>query len=485
MDPRQVLRAVNRWRIVVGVLVLTMALTGVLYGLLAPKKYTSTTTLYFALDRSSSVNDLAQGSTFTQGIMKSYAQVATLPVVLDPVIDELGLTVSAEDLARAVSADTPPNTVLMTISVTDPSAQRSAKIANAVGRELPRAVASLAASSADRNAVSVKVTTIAEAEVPRRPSAPNAPLDAALGLFGGLLLAGLAVTVLEFFVSPLMTLRRAEETAPVLGTIANDPTIRTSPVPVHSSPEAPAAEGFRALRAAVSRTPSSLPRPMHGVWGRPSADGTEEPDAHHCLVVTSPMPQEGRSSVAINLAVALARSHSDVVLVDADLRRPAVAKTLMIDGRTGLVDLLREYELTLDGVIQEWRSPNWPDVTLHVLPAGGVSGGDAGELLVRPRMRGLIRTLRDKYSFVIIDSPPLLSVIDPGIIAAQTDGALMVTRAGRTKERDFDEAVRALELAGGKILGIVANAQPVRRGRRNVYRMARHTPYTAQAGFPA
>lgn len=433
MNLRQIVAAVVRWRLpLAAVLLASIAIAGAYAGL-AQRTYTATSTLFFVPDRSATVNDLAQGNNYTQGILRSYGRLATLPVVLDPVISDLKLGDTAEDLAKRISVETPPNTVLMSISATDVSAERSAAIANAVAAQIPKALTTLAPPSAARkDAVSLRVTTVATARTPDTPSDPNVPVVMAAGVAMGLILAGLLGSLLEFFVSPLLTSVAAGRKAPVLGVVPRTRGVWT--LPLGTRPRSSFAEAVRTIRTNVQRT---------GV-----------PDTLHTMVVTSALPREGRTTLAVNLALSLARTGRSAIVVDADLRRPGVARLLGIEDGLGLSDVLRG-EVPLGVAVREWRS-SAQDSPLVVLTSGRVDD-DAAELIAREEMTDVIKRLASLYTYVVIDAPPLLEVTDASLIAARVDGTLLIARDRQVTEHQFDAAIDKLELAGGRLEGVVIN----------------------------
>jgi capsular exopolysaccharide synthesis family protein len=169
------------------------------------------------------------------------------------------------------------------------------------------------------------------------------------------------------------------------------------------------------------------------------------------LAVTSPAAGDGKSVTAINLAGALARGSDErVLLIDADLRRPTVARQLaMTDAQTGLANALAGPELALTDVVQRFGDSN-----LDIIPAGTARGG-ISQILRSPRLDALLRQARQRYGYIVLDTPPLLPVFDSALLAKSVDGVLMVVSANQTPRKLLGEALNMLEPS--KVLGIVFN----------------------------
>jgi polysaccharide biosynthesis transport protein len=437
--PRAVWRSLRRrWP----VLLLT-ALLGLGVGVLAGRDqapvYQATTTVFFSLDRGQTVNEFAAGVTYTQDLVPSYAAIATQPLVLDPVITALKLPLSASELARKIDVNTPSATTLIDITVTDADPARAAAIANQVASQLSGVVGTLSPRGPE-NTPSLRVTATSPATESTRPVAVNPNLLTASGLLAGLLLGLVALVIIEAVTRPVrhrQDLARLTS-APVLGAIAADRQAQRHPLPLLTDDDGQRAEDFRYLRANL------------GLLGA---------DAPRCVLVTSPMPQEGRTSVAINLAIAMSRTSRRTLLIDADLRSPSVGRHLEIAG-PGLSAVLGG-TARLDVAI--WRRRN---SSLSVLPAGEELPTSPGELLASDQMRRLLDTVQSEFDLVIIDTPPMLSVADAASVAALTGQAVMVVRTGKTRGRRVTEALNRLDTAGAKVFGVVVNAERRPRRRR-------------------
>jgi capsular exopolysaccharide synthesis family protein len=228
---------------------------------------------------------------------------------------------------------------------------------------------------------------------------------------------------------------------PVVGTI---PPFRADrkPIPVETEPRTPAAEAFRKLRTNFA---------FLGV-DRESL----------CCVVTSPAAAEGKSTVAANLAVALAQAGQRVVLVDADLRRPSLHRLFSLHQRVGTTTVLLDQADALDALQQ--LGPGLPAVlTSGQLPP------NPSELLGSRRMQQLLQELRGAFDVVLVDCAPLLPVTDPMVVSRFADGVLLIARAAATTRDQAQAARNACAKAGVTIFGTALNATKLAEGDQSTY----------------
>jgi len=196
------------------------------------------------------------------------------------------------------------------------------------------------------------------------------------------------------------------------------------------------------------------------------------------IVVTSPLPGDGKSTVACNLALTMAAAGTTVVLVDGDLRRSMVATTMGLPGGAGLSDVLAG-RATLVEVLQRTPKSN----NLLVLAAGSVPPNPS-EVLGSERMHVLLADLT-KHATVIIDAPPLLPVTDGAVLTHQADGALVVVTLGKTTHDLLDKALDTLQKARGRALGIVLNKAPLRGADASPYSYAYRREYASASPLAA
>ena len=420
----------RRWLDVVIIVLVALALASAVTFAM-PKKYTASTRLFIAVAGGQSVTDLAQGSNFAEKQMSSYAEVATSPRVLGPVIQQLGLRTTPKELSESVGATVPANTVILEISATDLDPTRAAQIANAVGRELAVAASELSPAKED-GTKAVMATTIAESEVPDKASSPKIVQNLGVGLILGLLL-GMGMAVLRHVLDT--KIRNENDVglvtgSPILGVVAYDQEVPSHHVILRDEPQAAPSEAVRRLRTNLQ---------FIDVANRPKS-----------IVVTSSIPAEGKTTIAINLAVSLADTGSRVILIDADLRRPSIAEYMGIEGQVGLTTVLIGRADVKD-VVQPFGTSS-----LDLLPAGQVPPNPS-ELLGSAAMASLLERLSNSYDMVLLDSPPLLPVTDAVVLSKMAGGAVVIVGADRIHRPQLQQSLDSLETAGAHLFGIVMN----------------------------
>jgi|RhiMethySRZTD1v2_1073278.scaffolds.fasta_scaffold68264_2 non-specific protein-tyrosine kinase len=319
---------------------------------------------------------------------------------------------------------------------TDPVAQRALII------QLDQRRSQLAAANrsyTDLNALlqtsDVNQITLVESAVPvpNAPIAPDVSRTVLAAVIAGLVLGLVAMILLEYFNDVIYTPEALRKTTGLtyLGGLVRHKRLRGSKgaqLVTVAKPETLAAESYRILRTnlQIAGTDRHLPS----------------------LLISSPSRGDGKSDVAANLAVVLARAGKLVILVDANLRRPQVATLFGVPDQNGLAQLLDN-----DNVPEPVAVPSVPN--LFVLPAGGVAP-NSSEILGSQRMYRLIQEYKARADVVLIDSPPLW-YSDALALAPQVDGVLLVVCSGTTGRENTINAVESLRLVGARIIGTVLN----------------------------
>lgn len=436
MDLREYLRIVRRNWILVVATTLAGLLMGGVVSVFSKPTYTAETQLFVAMSNSGTVQELQQGNTFSQARVQSYVKTVSSPLVLQPAIDALGLTTSPEELATRVKATTDLNTVLIDISVSDISAVQAAATAQAIANSLVKTVDRLEEPK-NGGASPVALSTTKPATAPASPSAPNTRLNLIASLLAGLAVglgAALLRTKLDVRIRGEIDLRRVTD-APLLGGISYDHDAIKKPLLTQAAPQSPRAESFRQLRTNLQ---------FANVAGKAKT-----------VLVTSALPGEGKSTTAVNLAISLAEAGQTVCLVDADLRRPMVSEYLGLDRNAGLTTALVG-AVDFNHLLQPWGEDS-----LSVLTSGQIPPNPS-ELLGSDAMKTLLARLEQSFDAIIIDAPPLLPVTDAAVLSQSVGGVVVVVGTQKVKQYDLDKALKALDLVGASVLGVVLNRLPAK-----------------------
>lgn len=438
MTATDYLLILKRYWIPIAVLTFLGGMLGYGVAQVLPKEYRSTASVLVVPSASSA--DFGQSSNYVQNVVESYAVLATTPKVLDPVIRQLGLSTSASSLAKSITVEAPLNTAVLNISTIDTDPWRAQQISAGVSSSLIAAVADLAPQL--RGKPVIRVETITGATLPQAPVSPRTRLVAALGA-----LAGLVLTVL-WALSRRMFNRRvgsAEDLgeaarAPVLGEVPMTSKQESVSSAVLASPRGQVAEALRGVSATLRFM--AVDKPVEVV------------------LVTSAEANEGKTSVALGLALVMAESGRSVLLMEADIRRPTIARMTGLEGSLGLTNVLVG-DCRLDEAAQPWGHPG-----LRVLTSGE-EAPNPGQLIASGRLESIVRSVREEYGYVVIDSPPVLSVSDPLWLAPATDGVVLVARSGKPTVKTIRQTVESLEATHSDVLGCVLNG--VRAKSRGVY----------------
>jgi polysaccharide biosynthesis transport protein len=173
-------------------------------------------------------------------------------------------------------------------------------------------------------------------------------------------------------------------------------------------------------------------------------------EGHKVIQITSPDMGDGKSTLSANLAVSIAQSQKRVVLLDADFRRPRLHKVFGVDTEIGLASVITG-QAELEATIRETDVPG-----LSLLPCGPIPPNPA-ELLTSPHFETLLQTLSEKYDFVLVDTPPVLAVTDPCVVAPRVDGVLLTIRVSKNSRPHAERATEVLATLGANVLGVVVN----------------------------
>ena len=204
---------------------------------------------------------------------------------------------------------------------------------------------------------------------------------------------------------------------------------------------------------------------------RANLDFTLPPDEKCSVIgVTSSMRGEGKSTTAVNLSYVLAEKGSKVLLIDADLRIPSIAKKLAIESAPGLADMLRG-KGTMISEFQTYLLDNW-----FILPSGDIPPNPS-ELLGSSRMENVLNQLREQFDYIIVDLPPVNIVSDAISISSLISGMIVVIREEYTEKKELERCFRQLKLSNVNILGCVLNEAKSGSGSYGKYKKYKYYKY--------
>lgn len=443
----------------------------------------------------------------SERLAQTYAQLMVKTPVLDAVIDRLGIQREPDELEQEIQVQTTNDTQLIEIKVEDTNPSIAAAIANTLVEVFIENNQALQASryATTKNSLETQLaildeqikqtgnnisnldpsgdpterdrleTTLAQyqqtyasllqsyeqvrvaeaqstsnvvqvepAVAPEFPIRPRVLLNTILAAFIGFALSLGGVLLIDIFDD---TLRNPEDITrqlglPILGLIIRHESNGHKPISM-LQPRSPVVEAFRSLRTSLQF--ASVDSPLR------------------TILITSPSPGEGKSTISTNLAIVLAQSGRSVTLFDADLRRPRIHKVLGLGNRVGLTDLFMNKEVDLSIVRQAGGVDQFDVVTTGILPP------NPAELMGSEKMVRIIEAARETADVVVIDSPPVLAVTDSVSLAPKVDGVLLIIKPGVTNMAAARQSVEQLRRVGATLLGVVLNEVDISRSKYAYY----------------
>lgn len=505
IEIRHYIGLVARW---LWLIVLSMVLAAggaYLYSSAQPPTYTATVTLLIdnSSTGSSQVTDYNAILT-SERLARTYSQLLKSPTVLDEVMANLSLDMDTGALASLIDVELVRDTQLIRVTVTTLDPVLSALVANEIPTVFARQNAALQSSNYDaiRQRLSgeldeasaeiqqlqldlanlpdedssetqfrrIQLETELEqiqqvyaallqsleginlteaqsgnnviiydsARAPEMPSGPRTMLNTLIGLFIGAVLALGVVLLIDFLDDRVHSKEQlqAAVSAPVLGQIFRvaDTNEKANGPIAAADPSAPVAEAFRSLRTNVQF--ASVDREIR------------------TLLITSARPSEGKSTIATNLAVVLANAGLRVILIDGDMRNPSIHKLNRLPNKTGLTNLLINDAISLDAALQDGATSNMSLITAGPIPP------NPSELLSSMKMQRLLERLTGICDIIIVDTPPVLAVTDPVVLAPKVDAAILVVDSTKTRIAEAVTAAEQLRQVGANLAGLVINKVP-------------------------
>lgn len=441
MDFRTYVTALRRsWWIAALATVLGLLGAGIAYAA-TPPTYASLVTFYVSTPVQTGVSPQSANQ-FAEARVNSYVVLMSSERVARDVIARTGVDLTPAEVTSRISAEARLNTVVVQATVRDSSQVRASELAQGLADTFGETVSRLDNPGASRATVVINVvsgpTDLGAVE-------PRLKVYAGLGVLVGLAVGLALIIARELLDNTVRSVESASELvgAPAVGDIGFDPDARRNPV-LSTDRHSLRAEAFRQLRTNLTFI--------------------DVAHSTQVLVVTSAVPGEGKTSVCLNLALALSETGHRVLVIEGDLRRPTMGRLLGLESEVGLTNVLVG-QVELEQALQAWT----PQVT--VLTSGSLPPNPA-ELLEGAQIRHLLGVLRPRYDRILIDTTPLLPVTDAAVASALGDGVLMVVRHAKTTREQVAVAVRSLQAVNAEVIGVVLNLRHARRSERRSYGFA-------------
>ena len=460
---RRVMGVVARRWWIVAISGLIGAVVGVISSLFSPTIYEAQTSLYItAGDGTNSASSAYQGTMASQQRVLSYGDLVRSDSVLEGALERLPNSgLSVDQLRSSVRASSQPNTVVLTLSVTNESPQYAVQLSNAVGASLVESVSALETSpiSSEPLAKLTVVTPASNAVV----ISPNKKRNIGLGLLGGLAIGFIAVIIATKLDNRVGSSSDIDDlvSLPLLSEVPESSSLGVHSLVDFGVGGGVVPEAFRRFRTSLLY--SSVDRPVKSV------------------LVTSGSPNEGKTTTALNLAASFAELGKRVLLIEADLRRPSFSDKVAHPGGAGLTDCLAGQAEFGDLVLE------LPEASIWLLAAGS-RVGNPSELLSSDKAKQLFEELVQKFDYVVVDSPPVLPVCDAVVLAHLVDYTVFVVSENRTRRNDLVASVSAIRASIGETSfagGVVLNRADTRGTKYGYYGSASESlslPSSASSG---
>jgi capsular exopolysaccharide synthesis family protein len=447
MDLGQYLSIVRKFWVVILLSTCIGLLAGVYVTSTAEVAYRGSVTFFVRTSTGSTANNQFAADQFAQRRVNSYVALLTTDRLANMILKNTNVKLSAKQVSGMISATGDINTVLLTATVTTDSKQMAEVLTSALATQFVELVNSVENEGGEGAVVNLEVVSGPNVTKVRHSRAPILALTGLLGLAVGV------VTALILELRDTSIQRESElyelKASPVLGRIPSFLGTDQRSLVMRTSPSSHAAEAIRELRTNLQFM--SVERPLK------------------VIAVTSSLPGEGKSTLAANLAIAMAASQNRVLLIEADFRRPSMADFFDTRGLMGLSDVLAS-QSSLETSVEFVGIEG-----LMVLPCGR-RPPNPSELLGSEKMREVLVDCSAMVDLIIIDTPPLIAVTDGAIVAGVSDGVLLVVEHGRTTRHQVESSVRALEAVRARLIGSVLNKTPEKS--RSGYEVYENPPAT-------
>lgn len=450
------------WIILMGVLVGIVAF--VITKFVIVPKYTTSTQILVINENKNAADSAGNGVNFSNiqsstYLAKDYVYMITSKPVMQQVISELGLQdTSYSALASQISVTTPDDTRILIISVTDEDPVKAKQIADSVRENSIEHIQSVIGTDTVRS-----IDGDIGAVVPTSQSSPNVKRDTILGVLLGIIIA-CAIIILRYILDDSIKTEEDVHNRIGLSVLVNMPFKNDIEKSLYEDDEEKNSKNKLKLRQngqVIStnknvRLDTSISEAYKKLRSNVQFSGRH----NRVIGITSTIPNEGKSIIAMNLAFSLSELGKRVIFIDADLRHSVLIGRYKVGRQVkGLTHYLSGVN-SFDEIVCETNVKN-----LHMVFSGTVPPNPS-ELLESVYFRELVKQLRQAYDYVIIDTPPIGAVIDAAIVGKECDGVLLVIGSGDISYKGVQRTESQLRASGSKIIGVALNKVPMGKAGR-------------------
>lgn len=400
-------------------------------------EYKSSVTILLVADENKLNKGLTQNDlSINSSLISTYSSIAKSINVIQKTIENLGLDINAENLQKDIEAIQVDKTQILKITVKNNNPEVAKNIANELAKVFTDQI---------KEIYNLENTSIVdEAEIENQPFNINHKKDLIIFTFVGIMMSSILIIGIYFFDDTIKNEKDIEKNVKLknIGTLPLDRD--NNELIIEDNPKSQIVESIKTLRTNVFYTTNKK-----------------------TILVTSSRPQEGKSWIVNNLAVAFAQANKKVILVDTDLRKENNRNKIFdIEKGEGLSDFIKE--IVDDKVenlqnsreyIKETKIPN-----LHILQNGTIPPNPS-ELITSEKMRKLLDLLKSMYDVVLIDGTPCMVVADSIALSSMVDSTILAVECGKTKINDIRKTKKSIEDVNGNILGAILNKSEAQRGK--------------------
>ena len=450
------------WIILMGVLVGIVAF--VITKFVIVPKYTTSTQILVINENKNAADSAGNAVNFSNiqsstYLAKDYVYMITSKPVMQQVISELGLQdISYSDLASQISVTTPDDTRILIISVTDENPVKAKQIADSVRENSIEHIQSVIGTDTVRS-----IDGDIGAVIPTSQSSPNVKRDTILGVLLGIIIA-CAIIILRYILDDSIKTEEDVHNRIGLSVLVNMPFKNDIEKSLYEDDEEKNSKNKLKLRqnGQVISTNKNvrLDTTISEAYKKLRSNVQFSGRHNRVIGITSTIPNEGKSIIAMNLAFSLSELGKRVIFIDADLRHSVLIGRYKVGRQVkGLTHYLSGVN-SFDEIVCETNVKN-----LHMV-FSGIVPPNPSELLESVYFRELVKQLRQAYDYVIIDTPPIGAVIDAAIVGKECDGVLLVIGSGDISYKGVQRTESQLRASGSKIIGVALNKVPMGKAGR-------------------